>query len=424
MAHHSHPVVTAADEVNATLDGVAGVPVWSMDAGTTRAVLDRFEVAEAKLRAMKSRLLVHAEQVEAFDTLSVPQGLAHQHRLTRREAHRQARVAQGLEMHPLTAAAMRAGAVRVEQAEAILSGLATLPADLDPDVRVRAEEHLIELAQDHDAKALRHLARKILEVVAPDVADAHLAKLLERSAAEDQDANRLHVWATPQGRVKGTFDLDGFSGACLTKALWALSAPRHRAAQGPLGERLTTDRRLGQALAELVRRYPANKLPKAGGLNATVVVLIPYETLIGGLKTARLDTGEHISPGLARRIAASTPEPNASSPPSNKAAASPRDTTAHPPSPTCTTPWSGPKEARPTETAGCSAHQPTASSTTPATPTNDYPTAKSDSTGAHRSTAETSCPVLARPSWPSGRRADPLSRHTNRGCEATDRMTL
>jgi hypothetical protein len=61
--------------------------------------------------------------------------------------------------------------------------------------------------------------------------------------------------------------------------------------------------RLGAAFAEYVRRYPANKLPKAGGLNATVVVLMSYETLMGDLKAAKLDTGEHISAGLARRIA-------------------------------------------------------------------------------------------------------------------------
>ena len=33
------------------------------------------------------------------------------------------------------------------------------------------------------------------------------------------------------------------------------------------------------------------------------MVLIPYETLIGGIKAAKLDTGEHISGGLARRVA-------------------------------------------------------------------------------------------------------------------------
>jgi hypothetical protein len=60
---------------------------------------------------------------------------------------------------------------------------------------------------------------------------------------------------------------------------------------------------LGRAFAELIQRYPASKLPKTGGLNATAVVLIPLETLIGGLKAAHLDTGHPISPGLARRLA-------------------------------------------------------------------------------------------------------------------------
>ena len=52
-----------------------------------------------------------------------------------------------------------------------------------------------------------------------------------------------------------------------------------------------------------MQRYQATKLPKAGGLNATVVVLISLETLLGGLKAARLDTGETISAGAARRLA-------------------------------------------------------------------------------------------------------------------------
>ena len=89
----------------------------------------------------------------------------------------------------------------------------------------------------------------------------------------------------------------------LKKALWAIAAPRHQAATGPLRERKPTPERLGQAFCELIQRYPTDKLPKAGGLNATVVVLMSLETLIGGLKAAKLDTGETISPGLARRLA-------------------------------------------------------------------------------------------------------------------------
>jgi hypothetical protein len=38
-------------------------------------------------------------------------------------------------------------------------------------------------------------------------------------------------------------------------------------------------------------------------VNATVVVTLPLDTLLGGLTAAQLDTGTRISPGLARRWA-------------------------------------------------------------------------------------------------------------------------
>ena len=134
------------------------------------------------------------------------------------------------------------------------------------------------------------------------------------------------------------------------------------------------------------------------------MVLIPYETLMGGIKAAKLDTGEHISAGLARRVAC-----DAGIIPAvlggksevldlgrarrlhNRAQrikatieqggciaeghdCPPAFTQMHHP-----LEWS--KGGGPTATAGCSAHQPTATSTTPATPTNASPTARSDSTG-------------------------------------------
>ena len=88
------------------------------------------------------------------------------------------RLAQGLEDHDLTRTALAAGAIHVEQAEAILRALTDLPDDLDP-APVQAEQHLLDLAAEHDAKALKHLGRHILEVACPDAADAHQAALLE-----------------------------------------------------------------------------------------------------------------------------------------------------------------------------------------------------------------------------------------------------
>ncbi|HET6938997.1 MAG TPA: DUF222 domain-containing protein, partial [Nocardioides sp.] len=166
-----------------------------------------------------------------------------------------------------------------------------------------AEAHLLDLAHDHDAKTLKILGRRILEVVSPETADAHEALLLEREERAAQAATRLTMWEDGHGQVHGRFTLDAVTGAMLKNALFAIAAPKHQAAQGPLGERRPTPERLGQAFAEYIQRYPVNKLPKAGGLNATVVVTITLDTLIGGLKAAHLDTGETISPGAARRLA-------------------------------------------------------------------------------------------------------------------------
>ena len=49
--------------------------------------------------------------------------------------------------------------------------------------------------------------------------------------------------------------------------------------------------------------YPADHAPHAGGVSATVAVTMTVDTLMGGLKAAQLDTGDRISPGLARRLA-------------------------------------------------------------------------------------------------------------------------
>ncbi len=60
---------------------------------------------------------------------------------------------------------------------------------------------------------------------------------------------------------------------------------------------------LGQAFCQLLERIPGHRLPTAGGVSATVVVMLDYDKLLTGLGTAKLDTGEHLSAALARRLA-------------------------------------------------------------------------------------------------------------------------
>jgi hypothetical protein len=63
----------------------------------------------------------------------------------------------------------------------------------------------------------------------------------------------------------------------LTTMLQALANPGR---PDPI-ERSTTPQVLGQAFCQLIERYPADRLPTTGGVNATVVVTLSLETLLG-----------------------------------------------------------------------------------------------------------------------------------------------
>ena len=83
----------------------------------------------------------------------------------------------------------------------------------------------------------------------------------------------------------------------LKQAVLAYAAPKHRQHSG-------TPRGLGHAFCEYVTRYPVDRLPQAGGVDATVVVTMTLENLLGDSHTpAVLDTGDPISPSLARKLA-------------------------------------------------------------------------------------------------------------------------
>jgi hypothetical protein len=218
-------------------------------------------------------------------------------------AHRTIRLAKALEAHEPTRTALAEGRVHVEQATVIARAVDDLPDDLDPDLVAEAEAHLVEQAQTFDAKQLKILGRRLLEVVAPEAADAHEARLLEQEERKAAAGTRFSLWEDGHGQVHGRFTLDTLNGAILKKALLAFAAPKHRAAAGPLGERKPTPQRLGQAFAELIHHYPVNMLPQADGVNATVVVTLTHDSLQGGLQAANLDTGHVVSASLARRLA-------------------------------------------------------------------------------------------------------------------------
>ena len=142
----------------------------------------------------------------------------------------------------------------------------------------KAETHLIGLATEHDPVALRRIAHHVLEVVAPEIAEDHELKALQRQEALAEEACRFTIADDGHGLCHGRFTLPAPVGAMLKQAVLAINAPRHRHHSG-------TPKGLGHAFCEYVTRYPVDRLPQAGGVDATVVVTMTLENLLGDSQT-------------------------------------------------------------------------------------------------------------------------------------------
>ncbi|GHJ61340.1 hypothetical protein NOK12_38580 [Nocardioides sp. OK12] len=314
----AHPIGGAVARVHAALDEVAGTPSWSMSRAATAEALVEVSRAEARLVEVRSRLLSHAETVTVAETNASPSvAVWHSNatRSTKRESFRQVRLAEGLDRYDLVREAVGRGEVLAEQASVICTALDDLPDDLDAGVLEQATRALVAFAEVHDAKALRVLGRRILEVVAPEVAEAWEAEQLDREEREAERSAVLRLREDGQGRIKGSFTVPLLVGQMLERALLAFAAPKHQIAthaaaageseqdEAPVPVRRPTAQRLGAAFVELVERLDPADLPRAGGVNATVVVTMSLESLQDGLAAATLDTGARLSAATARRLA-------------------------------------------------------------------------------------------------------------------------
>ena len=285
--------------------GVAEASVWSMSTEETHETLVELTRLEAQVAGLKLKVAAHAAEVDERDPVAA---WAHATVQSPRLVRGQMKLARSLEARPSTQTALATGAVDVDQARVIVKAIDALPGEVGPELVAEAEAYLLEAAREHHAPALRILGRRLFEVIAPDEADAHETKLLEQEETDALAACRFSTWTDPAGRLQGRFTLPALAGAMLTKALTAIATAqwKHKNTdQAATVFARPTPERMGRAFVELLERYPTEKLPKPGGLNATVVVTLSYETLIGQLEKAGviLDTGHQISPGEARRLA-------------------------------------------------------------------------------------------------------------------------
>ena len=303
-----HPLDRVVETIDAALDEGHAASLIGLDQAATANLLRGLAQVASRLDALTATVLAHAVEVRVEETngaTTTATWWADATNRTRATAHRDVKLAVALTRFTALAEALAEGRVNTEQAHAIARALGDLetdgPADLEPVVVEQAEKHLVDCADGFDAKHLKVLGRHVLTVVAPEVGEAHEAKLLEDEERRAAEKTRLTFASDGHGMVHGRFSVPALHGAMLAKAIQALTWAK----QDPAEVRQTrpTPVAAGAAFTELLERMDAKDLPSVGGAGATVVVTMTIDSLMGGLAAAALDTGEVISAAAARRLA-------------------------------------------------------------------------------------------------------------------------
>ncbi|QIK65663.1 DUF222 domain-containing protein [Nocardioides sp. HDW12B] len=299
---------------DATAGGVDGVAVGCLSAAEAgEAVLELGEVM-ARLKGLQLALLARADEQDVSTcadggpaAVNTAAWLSHRGLVAGRVARGEVRRCRELTgQYAATGSALLAGDLDVAQAEVIVSSLNRLPGDLEVEDRVRAEKVMLAEAARLDAEQLRVVGRRLLEVIAPEVAEEVEAARL----AKEEDAAAARTWLTTWDDGEGTTHLNV---KLSTRHADMLRAALHAIANPGLADAICRTesspspkpgpRILGEAFCRLLETLDVDRVPQNGGMSATVVVTIPLATLHGGLEAATLDTGTRLSPGEARRMA-------------------------------------------------------------------------------------------------------------------------
>ncbi|HET7682882.1 MAG TPA: DUF222 domain-containing protein [Marmoricola sp.] len=291
-----HPLLTCVAELGSTLDDAAQLQPTFLSADEKATAMRELAAVEARVVALRMRVMAVADDTaEKTAARDVAAWWSHETRSEPDAARADERLARSLDRdRPRVAEALAAGRCSVAQARVIVHALDELPDDVEPDIVERAEAALVDYAEQFRPSQLRRLGRRILHVVAPDIADEQEARKL--ADLERNAARRTHLSLRPMG--DGTTRLSGLipeaAGSRLRTYLEAFTSPRRAEADGPLApdDRRPYGRRLGEAFCALLEHLDPAKLPHHGGDATTVIVTIPLDQLRSEIGTATVLDGE------------------------------------------------------------------------------------------------------------------------------------
>ncbi|MFD4327873.1 DUF222 domain-containing protein, partial [Nocardioides sp. NPDC058538] len=223
-----HPVLGAVVAITASLDGVAEANPSFMATDQKAAALVEIARAKTQLAELELRVLAVADDVAAETAARDVAAWLHHHTHQRPETLRaDLRLAQALDRtYHQVAAAMRTGACNPAQAQVIVNALDDLPADLDTEIKTKAEEALVAYATRFDPTQLRRLGRRILDVIAPEIAEAEEARRLAAEEAHARKKTRLSMRRVGDGTTRISAVVPEAAADRLATNLEAFSSPR------------------------------------------------------------------------------------------------------------------------------------------------------------------------------------------------------
>jgi hypothetical protein len=307
-----HPILGCLAELEGALDGVADAQAVYLSTAEKAEAMRRLATIEARVTALRLTVMAASDDVaEDVGARDVAAWFSH-HTLTEPDAARaDQRLARSLDRdRPELATALAAGRCSVAQARVIAHALDELPARVGDDVLSAAETSLIGYAEQFRPAELRRLGRHILDVVAPEIADAEEARRIADEERHARERTRLALRPLGDGTTRLSGRLPDAAASRLKTYLEAFTSPRARHGAGvsasvaPGPDRMPYPRRLGQAFCSLLEHLDPGKLPHHGGDATTVFVTMTLDQLRAELATAGLldEAGTMLSAGELRRL--------------------------------------------------------------------------------------------------------------------------
>ena len=197
------------------------------------------------------------------------------------------------------------GKISHQHAKVIGKAMQDLLAETTPEQREFAEKALIRDAQRYSPTDLATRARRITDQHKPEPqVDADEDRLLRRREAMARAKTSLQLWDNHDGTWSFRGTVPELHGRTLKTSVDAYTAPRRSHLDPAADPFEPLDKRQGKAFCSIIEHIPANKLPDAGGSPIRIVVTISEEKLRSKVAAATLATGERLSAGELRRLAA------------------------------------------------------------------------------------------------------------------------